>query len=146
VESTSSPGRSRGSSPRSCDEAGRCDELARELELDVDRLPICLACLSIVSAAVDAGHEPAIRGATSRMTPDLWAEGLELPAWAALKAARDRGRPGAAEALSEVAARGPRSGVARSIVRVLAEQLAERSGGDLLEMGWTAWPPPGLPE
>ena len=43
--------------------------------------------------------------------------------------------------------RGSHSAVARAIVRLLAEQLAERAGGDRLEMGFQPWPPPGgIPE
>jgi hypothetical protein len=118
--------------------------LAAELDLEVDDLPICLACLSFVSMAIDDGDERKIRGATNSMTPYVWAEGLELPAWAALEGARDRGLPGAAEALADVAARGSRSPVARAIVRVLGEQLAEHARGDLLKMGFEPWPPPGL--
>jgi hypothetical protein len=124
--------------------AAEAARLAVELDLDVDDLPICLACLSIVSMAVDHGDERKIRAATSQMTPDLWAEGLELPAWAALERARDRGLPGAAEALADVASRGSRSPVARAVVRVLGEQLSERAAGDLQKMGFEPWPPPGL--
>jgi hypothetical protein len=118
--------------------------VAVELELDLDELPICLACLSDVSMAIDGGDERKIQGATARMTPYLWAEGLELPVWGALENARDRGLPGAAQGLAEVAALGPRSRVAKAIVRVLAERLSKRAGGDLLKMGWKPWPPPEL--
>src|SRR5262245_31927211 len=116
------------------------DRLAAALDLDVDRLPICLACLSFVSMAIDQGDERKIRGATVAMTPDLWAEGLELPAWTALEQARDRGVPLAAEGLADVAARGGRSRTARAIVRLLGEQLSARAKGDMLKMGWKPWP------
>jgi hypothetical protein len=112
-----------------------------ELDLDVGRLPICLACLSFVSFAVDEGNPHKIAGATRRMTPDLWAEGLELPAWTALEDARDRGVDGADEAIADVLERGPHSAVARAIVRRLGEQLSERAGGDRLKMGFEPWPP-----
>ena len=115
--------------------------LAVELDLDLDDLSICLACLSEVSMAIDGGNEHAIRGATIRMTRDLWAEGLEQPARSALEGARDHDLPGAEAALAEVAELGPRSRIARAIVRVLAEQLSERAGGDLLKMGFEPWPP-----
>ena len=115
----------------------------RELDLDVDRLPICLACLSIVSMQIDGGNQRRINGAVQSMTPDLWAEGLELPAWTALEEARDRGVPGAEEAIGDVLERGCHSRVARAIVRLLAEQLAERAAGDRLKMGFKPWPPPG---
>jgi hypothetical protein len=114
-----------------------------ELELDVDRLPICLACLSIVSMQIDGGNVRKINGAVQQMTPDLWEEGLELPAWTALEEARNRGVPGAEEAIADVLVRGSRSTVARAIVRLLAEQLNERAGGDPLKMGFEPWPPAG---
>src|SRR4051794_26148534 len=116
--------------------------LAVELGLDVDDLPICLACLSVVTMALDEGDPRAIDAAIERMTPDLWAEGLEQPARTALRRGRERGVPGAEAALLDVNANGARSEVARAIVRVLAEQQSERTGGDLLKMGWLPWPPP----
>jgi hypothetical protein len=116
-----------------------------ELDLDVDRLPICLACLSIVSMRIDEGNQQRIDQALQQMTPDIWAEGLELPAWTALEAARDRGVEGAEEAIADVLERGAHSTAARAIVRLLAEQQAERGGGDPLKMGFEPWPPPDLP-
>ena len=127
--------------------AAEARSFVRELDLDLERLPICLACLSIVSMRLDSANERQIQGAVRQMTPDLWAEGLELPAWAALERARDRGVAGAEEAIGDVLESGCHSTVARAIVRLLAEQLAERSGGDPLEMGFKPWPPPGgIPE
>ena len=123
------------------DEAARLAEL---LQLGLDDTAICLACLSFVSMAIDKGDEREIRLWTSRMTPDLWAEGLELPARAALRDATDRGIPRAAAALADVEARGPRSVVAKAIVRHLAEDLSQRARGDLLKMGFQPWPPPEL--
>ena len=125
--------------------AAEARRFAFELDLDVDRMPICLACLSIVSFAIGAGNQREIDGATRSMTPDLWAEGLELPAWTALEQARDRGVPGAEDAIADVLARGGHSAVARAIVRLLAEQLSERAGGDPLKMGFERWPPRDLP-
>ena len=119
-------------------------ELAAQLELDVDDTPICLACLSFVSFAMYAGDEREIRHWTTKMTPDLWAEGLEEPARLALERARARGVPRAAEALAEVEERGARTGIARAIVRRLGEQLAVRARGDPLKMGFKPWPPAGF--
>ena len=116
-----------------------------ELDLEVDRMPICLACLSIVSMSIDEGNQRRIDGALRQLTPDLWAEGLELPAWTALEGARDHGVEGAEEAIADVLASGSRSTVARAIVRLLAEQLAERAGGDPLKMGFDPWMPRDLP-
>jgi hypothetical protein len=118
--------------------------LAAELGLDVHDLPICLACLSVVTMAIDEGEGRAIAAAVRRMTPDLWAEGLEQPVRTALRRARDREVAGAEAALLDVNARGARSAVAKATVRVLAEQQSERAGGDLLKMGWRPWPPPEL--
>lgn len=127
--------------------AASAREFVRELGLDVDKLPICLACLSIVSMQIDSGKPRRINGAVRQMTPDLWAEGLELSAWTALEEARDRGVDGAEAAIGDVLRRGSRGNVARAIVRLLAEQLAERADGDPLKMGFQPWPPPGgIPE
>jgi hypothetical protein len=104
----------------------QADELAAQLDLHVHDVPICLACLSFVVFAIDAGDEREIRLWTSRMTPDLWAEGLEQPARLAL------------------ATLGPRSPVARAIVRRLAGQLSEHARGDPLKMGFEPWPPPSV--
>jgi hypothetical protein len=37
------------------------DEVAAALDLDLDDVPICLACLSFVSFAIDSGDEREIR-------------------------------------------------------------------------------------
>lgn len=112
------------------------DKIARELDLDLDDLPICLACLSFVSLAIDKGDEREIRRWTNQMTPDLWAEGLEQPVRLALK------RAGATQALADVERNGGRSQVAKAIVRRLGADLSRRAKGDLLKMGFQPWPPP----
>jgi len=98
-------------------------ELARELELDVHAIGICHACLCVVSFAIDNGDEAEIRRTVSSFAPDLWAEGLALPAQRALERARARGVAGAAEAIAHLEQRGPRSHVVKAIVRRLAEDL-----------------------
>ena len=118
--------------------------LAGELELDVDDLGICHACLSFVSLAIDAGDERKVAGSITRMAPDLWAEGLSQPVRLALERARKLGVANAEEAIAAVAASGPRSQVARAIVRRLAADLSARAKGDLFRMGWEHWPPRGL--
>ena len=50
--------------------------LAAALELDVDDIAICHACLSFVSFALDSGNEHKVAGSITSMAPDLWAEGL----------------------------------------------------------------------
>ena len=66
-------------------------ELAAELELDVDDIAICHACLSFISFAIDSGDEQKVAGSITSMAPDLWAEGLEQPVRLALERARKRG-------------------------------------------------------
>lgn len=101
----------------------RADELAAELELDLD-CGVCLACLSFVSVALDRGDPVEISRELRQMTPDLWEEGLADPALAAVRRARDRGVPDAEAALAE---RSGRSAVARAIVKRLAGQLVHRA-------------------
>jgi hypothetical protein len=117
------------------------DAVAAQLELDVDDIPICLACLSFVSFAIDSGDEHEIRRWTRKMTPDLWVEGLALPARLAVQRACSRGIEGAADALADLEQRGPRSRTARAIVRLLGAQLSARAKGDLLKMGFEPFPP-----
>jgi hypothetical protein len=89
--------------------------LAAALELDVDDLAICQACLSFVSFAIDSGDERKVAGAITRMAPDLWAEGLSQPVRLALERARTLGVVNAEEAIAAVAKSGPRSQVVRAI-------------------------------
>jgi hypothetical protein len=124
--------------------AEAADRLAAELDLDVDDIAICHACLSVVAFAVDGGDEREIRRETNRMTPDLWAEGLALPAQLALERARRRGVPDVEAALGDIASRGARSAIAKAIVRRLGADLMERSKGNLLRMGFEPWPPGDL--
>jgi hypothetical protein len=117
------------------------DALAAELDLDVDDLAICHACLSFVSFAIDSGDDHKVTCSIRQIAPDLWAEGLAEPVGMALRRARERGVPNANEAIRSVAERGPRSQIVRAIVRRLAADLSTRAQGDLLRMGWQPWPP-----
>jgi hypothetical protein len=114
------------------------DKIARELDIDVDDIGICLACLSFVSFAIDSGDERAIRRETNQMTPHLWREGLEQPVRLALK------RAGATDALRDLEVNGAQSHVAKAIVRRLAADLSRRAKGDILKMGFQPWPPPSF--
>ena len=118
--------------------------LAAQLDIDVDDIGICLACLSFVSFEIYGGNPHKIRGAVQSMTPWLWEEGLELPARMALERARQRGLAHADEALAEIRTLGPRTRIARAIVHRLGRDLAERAEGDLTKMGFERWPPPEL--
>jgi hypothetical protein len=120
------------------------EALAEELDLDVDDIGICHACLSFVSMAIDAGNPHKIRGAVQSMTPYLWEEGLALPARMALARADQRGVVNAREGLRDVELNGPRSRTARAIVRRLGADLSAKAKGDLLKMGFQPWPPPGF--
>ena len=120
------------------------ERLATELDLDVDDLGICHACLSLVSMAIDEGNPYKIRGAVQSMTPWLWEEGLALPARMALGRACTQGVVNALEGLRDVELQGARSRTARAIVRRLGADLSRKAKGDLLKMGFQPWPPPGL--
>jgi hypothetical protein len=115
------------------------DELAAALDLDVDDVAICHACLSFVAFAIDSGDEREIKRWTARITPDLWEEGLAIPVRLALERARKRRVANAAVAIADVERLGPRSSVARAIVRRLAADLSARARGDLLGMGFEPW-------
>jgi len=103
----------------------QADEVAAQLDLDLDR--VCHACLCVVSFALEGGEPREIADALARMTPDLWADGLEGDALAAAAHACELDVPNAFEALTDLEQRGAKSIVARAIVRRLAEQLSART-------------------
>ena len=90
-----------------------------DLGLDVDRIPICQACLSFVSMSLEDAKEA--RHWAFRMTPNLWEEGLREPALEAVRRLGDRA------ALADLEANGGRSKTARAIVMHLARQQEERA-------------------
>jgi hypothetical protein len=104
----------------------QADALAERLELDLEQ-GICHACLSFVSFALDDGEPREIARQVRSITPDLWREGLEEQALAAVARARTLGVPGAGEALVELELRGGSSIVARSIVKRLARMLSQQT-------------------
>ena len=110
-------------------------ELAGALDLDVNEVGVCHACLSFVSFPLDLGDEAAVRRALRAFAPILWADGLALPLQAALERARRRGVPGALEAIADVNARGPRASIVRPVVRRLAADLNRKSREDLRRSG-----------
>jgi hypothetical protein len=120
------------------------EELAAALDLDVDDVAICHACLSFVAFALDSGDEREVGRWIRRIAPELWAEGLERPVRLALERAGKRGVASTADAIASVARLGPRSPVVHAIVRRLAVDLSARAKGDLLRMGFEPWPPPEL--
>lgn len=88
-----------------------------QLGLDVDRLPICPACLSFVSMSLEDPKEA--RHWCFQMTPAIWDEGLREPALEAVR------RSGDAAALADLESKGGRSKTARAIVMELARQQDE---------------------
>jgi hypothetical protein len=114
--------------------------LALELDLDVDELRICHACLSFVSFPLAAGDEREVKRAIDYFGPVLWEEGLEAPVRAELEGARERGVPGAEDAIFEVDRVGGGSRVVAAIVRRLAADL-DRRKRDLGRTGFSPPPP-----
>ena len=116
-------------------------ELAAQLELEVDQVGICHACLSFVSFPQRVGDERETGRATNEFAPILWDEGLEAPVREALQRARAAGVADADAAERDIDARGGSSITVKAIVRRLAADLWEQSEGNLLRMGFKPWPP-----
>jgi len=102
-------------------------ELAAGLDLDVNTIRICHACLSYVSFPLDDGDLARARREARRMAFDLWHEGLAEPLLEALDRARGEGLHGAEAALLDVREQGPRSPVVRAVVLRLVGDLAARA-------------------
>ena len=116
--------------------------LVERLDLDVDNIPICLACLSFVSSALESGHPREIDRAVAEFAPILSEEGLAQPVLLALQRTKRQGVAGAEAALAEVERRGARAPIVALIVLRLAAQLSGRAAGDLRRLGFELWPPP----
>jgi hypothetical protein len=101
--------------------------VAQALELDLDKIGICLACLSFVSFRLRTWDDREVRRALASVTPHLWEEGLALPAVAALERAQRAGVQHAEAALADITTRGSRSPVVREIVLRLAADLGRVS-------------------
>lgn len=107
----------------------RAAAIVARLALDLDD-GICHACLCFVSFAIDRGDEREVQRQVRKMTPDLWHDGLDTQAFAAVRTACAAGVPDADQALADLEARGGRGVVARAIVRRLAGELARRAARD----------------
>jgi hypothetical protein len=102
------------------------DTLAAALDVDLN-VGVCFACLSFVSLAIDHGDAAEIAREVRRMTPDLWADGLDVQIRTAVKRAVARNVEGADAALADIERNGGRSAIARAVVRRLAEELSRRT-------------------
>ncbi len=103
------------------------EALVAALDLDVNAIGICHACLSFVSFPLDDGDEREAKRQARTMTPWLWEEGLDKTVLDAMRKACGDGVPGAEPALSELERKGGRSAVARAIVLSLAADLARQT-------------------
>ena len=101
--------------------ATRAQAFVAQLELTL--AGVCLACLSFVSFPLGDGDEREVARQLRAMTPELWADGLDAQAVAAVRAACARGVRDGPAALADLESVGPRSAVAREIVRRLAFML-----------------------
>jgi hypothetical protein len=104
----------------------RVDALVATLDVDLNA-PICYACLSFVSFAIDGGDRADIARETRRVTRDMWHEGLAELALGAVRRACDQEIPDAAAALADLERNAGRSAVARAIVLRLARELLRRT-------------------
>lgn len=104
----------------------RARAFAVRLDVDPWAAGICLPCLSFVVFPLDSGDEREALAWMRRMTPDLWAEGLEEYATAVVRRARADGVRDADEALADLTLNGGQSAVARALVLRLAEVEVER--------------------
>jgi hypothetical protein len=113
----------------------QANALAAALDIDLDDVGVCWACLSFVSTALEGGDERDVRRTSARIARDLWAEGLALPVQVALERARRRELPDAEAAIAAVERAGPRAPIVQAIVRRLAADLTRRTREDLARLG-----------
>jgi hypothetical protein len=103
------------------------ERLAAELDLDVDEVGICHACLSFVAFPLDTGDERETERALRAFVPILWDEGLALPLQVALERGRRRGLAGVNAAIADVERVGSQAPIVRAVVRRLARDLMRRT-------------------
>jgi hypothetical protein len=123
----------------------RARAFAERLDVDPWAAGICLSCLSFVVFPLDNGEEREALAWMRRMTPDLWAEGLEAYALALVRRARDDGVRDAEEALADLTLNGAQSAVARALVLRLAEVEVQRIRTEWPGRGAVSTPSPRAP-
>lgn len=101
------------------------DDLIDRLDLSIWTAGVCLPCLTFVAFPLDSGNEVDARREARRLTPELWADGLDVRAVELLEEARRAGVPGAAEALLDIRRRGARADVVGAMVWRLAELMVD---------------------
>jgi len=103
------------------------ESLAASLDVTLASHGVCPACLFEVAWDRAHGDERAQRSSYAVFAPNLWLEGLGETVRRALVVASHDGAPGAAAALTDLDARGLRSGIFRAVVNRLADQLAQET-------------------
>jgi hypothetical protein len=103
------------------------ERLAASLDVTLASHGVCPACLCEVAWDREHGDERAQRRTYAEFAPNLWLEGLGETVRRALVVAAHDGVPGAAAALTDLEARGLRSGIFRAVVNRLADQLARET-------------------
>jgi hypothetical protein len=105
----------------------RAARFAAELDLDVDDIAVCTACLGGVAIALDYGDAREVASATRFFAPMLFDEGLALPVRLALERARRREVADIELALWDFHMNGGHGRVAHAVVQRLACQLSART-------------------
>jgi hypothetical protein len=106
--------------------ASAASSLLDSLELSLDNVMLCPACLGSIAVELDHGDAHSLREALRMFVPLLWEEGLETVVRDALDRARREGVPGATEALLTVARYADRAVIVEAIVLRLARELSRR--------------------
>ena len=100
--------------------------LAARLDLDLDAIGICFACLSIVSMALDSGDERSARREVNRMAPTSGRKASRFPCWLLSSVHVAPATTMLRVAIAEIERLGARSPVVKAIVRRLAQELSDR--------------------
>jgi hypothetical protein len=99
------------------------ESLAEQLDLELYRDGVCLACLTLVAFPLADGDARRAGRSAREVLPTLWVEGLDKVARRAIAEARDAGDPRATEALDDLEQLGSDCAIARAIVMRLARAM-----------------------